>query len=236
MLMNRPAGRRGSLPLAGTFTLAALASVALLAGCANRDSIKVGAIPDDYRTNHPIVISEKETKIDIPVGVQDRGMTGMQRTALDGFISRYDRKAAPVVSILVPTGSANEAAASRVSADFFRRLRANGVPEGHILHQPYQASAQEAPPIRVSYFAMKASTGPCGRWPGDLLDTTQNKHYANFGCSYQNNLAAQIADPADLLGPRKQTPIDAENRSAAIDVYRERGISDEFFSNSEVDY
>ncbi|TGS99095.1 pilus assembly protein CpaD, partial [Mesorhizobium sp. M8A.F.Ca.ET.213.01.1.1] len=54
--------------------------------------------------------------------------------------------------------------------------------------------------------------------------------------SYQNNLAAQMANPADLIGPRKQSDIDAENRGAVIDVYRQRGISDEFLGNSEVTY
>ena len=47
--------------------LAVLAGV-LLGGCAQRDSIVVGAIPDDYRTNHPIVIGEKEQVIE-PLGV-----------------------------------------------------------------------------------------------------------------------------------------------------------------------
>ena len=37
----------------------AAATVALLSGCAKRDSITVGAVPDDYRTNHPIVIAQK---------------------------------------------------------------------------------------------------------------------------------------------------------------------------------
>ncbi|TIX18347.1 MAG: pilus assembly protein CpaD, partial [Mesorhizobium sp.] len=44
------------------------------------------------------------------------------------------------------------------------------------------------------------------------------------------------ANPADLLGPRKQSDIDAENRSKVIDIYRSRGISDEFLGNSEVTY
>ncbi|TIW33178.1 MAG: pilus assembly protein CpaD, partial [Mesorhizobium sp.] len=46
----------------------AVAAAALLAGCAKRDSITVGAVPDDYRTTHPIVIAEKNEKIDLPVG------------------------------------------------------------------------------------------------------------------------------------------------------------------------
>jgi len=90
--------------------------------------------------------------------------------------------------------------------------------------------------VRVSYARLRAHTDQCGRWPEDMLDTSENKHYADFGCSYQNNLAAQMANPADLLGPRKQTSIDAANRSKVIDVYRSRGISGEFLGNSEVTY
>ena len=53
----------------------AAAAVALLSGCAKRDSITVGAVPDDYRTNHPIIIAEKEETLDLPVGASDRGAT-----------------------------------------------------------------------------------------------------------------------------------------------------------------
>ena len=80
---------------------------------------------------------------------------------------------------------------------------------------------------------MRAHTDRCGRWPDDLLETTENKHYANFGCSYQNNLAAQVANPADLLGPRKQTEIDAENRDRVINVYRQSGNG---ATSGEIDY
>jgi pilus assembly protein CpaD len=78
---------------------------------------------------------------------------------------------------------------------------------------------------------MKASVDRCGRWPEDILDTTENRHYADFGCSYQNNLAAQIDNPADLLGPRRQTEIDAENRAVAIEDYKAKDID----FDSEVD-
>ncbi|MEP6563987.1 MAG: CpaD family pilus assembly lipoprotein, partial [Mesorhizobium sp.] len=101
----------------------------------------------------------------------------------------------------------------------------------------YQAGSSEtSAPVRVSYIAVRAQTDKCGRWPDDLTETSENKHYADFGCSYQNNLAAQMANPADLLGPRKSSDIDAENRGAVIDKYRSRGISDEFLGNSEVEY
>jgi pilus assembly protein CpaD len=215
----------------------AVAAVALLSGCANTDSVTVGSVPDDYRTNHPIVISEKNEKIDLPVGASDRGMTRSQRATLLGFLDGYDRSAAPTLTIMAPAGSANEIAASAAARDFARLAARSGVRQSRIVMASYQADASEvSAPVRVSYARLRAHTDRCGRWPEDMLQTTENKHYANFGCSYQNNLAAQMANPADLLGPRRQTTIDAENRGKVIDVYRERAISDEFLSNSEVTY
>ncbi len=216
----------------GAGAMAAAVVAVLLAGCAQRDSITVGSVPDDYRTNHPIIISEKDKTVDIPVGAADRSLTRVQRISLDGFIADYDRRAAPLVSVMVPHGSINQSAASAVAADMVKRLRKSGVPEGRILHQPYDASAHgDNAPIRLVYAEMKASTGQCGRWPKDLMDNADNKHWANFGCSYQNNLAAQIANPADLLGPRKPGDIDGERRNVTIDDYRDRLTT----WNSEVD-
>ena len=215
----------------------AVAVAALLSGCANRDSITVGSVPDDYRTNHPIVLSQQDQKIDLPVGAGDRGMTKSQRETLLGFLDGYDRSAAPVLTIAVPSGSGNEVAARSAARDFARVAAASGISRNRISMLSYQAGGADiSAPIRVSYTSVKAHTDRCGRWPGDLADTSENKHYADFGCSYQNNLAAQVANPADLLGPRKQTTIDAENRGAVIDLYRKRGVSDEFLGNSEVNY
>jgi pilus assembly protein CpaD len=222
-----------------TAPVMAAIAVALLSGCSamKRDSITVGSVPDDYRTNHPIVIAEKEQVLDLPVGASDRGMTGMQKTAIQGFIASYDRSAAPVVRILIPSGAANDVAAADAARDMVHVLKRNGVPGGRISIIPYQASSVEASaPVRISYMAMRAQTDRCGRWPDDILKDADNKHYANFGCSYQNNLAAQIANPADLLAPRKQTEIDAENRDNAIAQYKDRAIAPEFLGTSEVDY
>ncbi|MRX34820.1 MULTISPECIES: CpaD family pilus assembly protein [Aminobacter] len=202
-------------------SLLAAAAVALLAGCANRDSVVVGSIPDDYRTNHPIVIAEKNQTLDIPVGAGDTGITRGQRITFEGYLQHYDRNAAPTLTIMTPAGGANDAAASRTARGLMNVAMKAGVPRNRIAITRYQSEYPEASsPIRVVYAAMRAQTGRCGTWPADIADTTENKLHANFGCSYQNNLAAQIANPADLLGPRKQSEIDAENRNVVIDQYR----------------
>lgn len=207
--------------LARSIVPAVLVATALLGGCANRDSITVGSIPDDYRTNHPIMISQQDKTLDIPVGASDRGMTRAQNQSLAGFLDGYDRAAASVLTISVPSGSANEIAAQSAARGFAKVAAANGVRRDRIAFISYDASAGDvAAPVRVTYSAMRAHTDKYGRWSADVADTSENKHYTNFGCSYQNNLAAQIANPNDLLGPRQQTTVDAGRRSRIIDGYR----------------
>jgi pilus assembly protein CpaD len=219
--IHRPAISRWKASACAT----AIVAATVLAGCAQRDSVTVGAIPDDYRTNHPIVIAEKDQSIDMPVGASDKGMTKMQRVALGGFLQDYDRSASPPLTILIPSGSANQAAATTAARDFARFAQSNGVPRNRISFSSYQAGGADiSAPVRVIYTAMQAQTNKCGRWPDDLTDTAENKHYANFGCSYQNNMAQQIDNPADLLGPRKVTEIDAERRSRTIDDYRDNQL------------
>lgn len=211
--------RRLSLPVLLVLT------ASLVSGCAmvKRDHIEVGSIPDDYRTNHPIVIGETTESIDIPVASNDYRMTRGQRDAVDGFLYRYDRSAAPPVTVMAPSGSANSAAATNVASDIARFLHKSGV--GHVEVVHYAANAPDvSAPVRVSYSAVRATTDKCGRWPEDMLNTSENKHWANFGCSYQNNLAAQVANPNDLIGPRRPGEIDAENRTVAIEDYQAKDV------------
>lgn len=205
------------------YPLAAALGALMLSGCmAGRDHVVVGAVPDDYRTNHPIVVAEKEQVTDIPVAAGDRAMTRQQAEQLAGFLETYDRSAQPTLKMLLPSGSANQRAAERTSAGLARVARANGVPAARISVLSYRAEgADTQPPIRVAFSRVAASAGPCGRWPDDLMKNAENRHYSNFGCAYQQNLAAQVANPNDLVGPRKQGDIDAERRGIVIGDYRQ---------------
>ncbi|MBO6724913.1 MAG: CpaD family pilus assembly lipoprotein [Rhizobiaceae bacterium] len=212
-------------------------SAALLSGCAKRHHITVGSVPDDYRTNHPIVVAERDQVLDVPVGMSTSKLSYGQRQVIAGHLAGYEKESGAALRILVPSGSANAGAASFVADEIADLARAQGVHSGLILISHYTVSQPEtAAPVRVVYAAVTAGTGPCGRWPGDVLDTGENRHYANFGCAYQKNLAAQLDNPMDILGPRQRTEIDPENRSVAIETYKTRGVSEEFRTNSEVNY
>lgn len=230
-------GRTGRRSAVTTAAVIAVLSASLLAGCAKRHHITVGSIPDDYRTNHPIVVAERDQVLDVPVGATAYRLTRAQRAVVAGHLAGYDDESGAAVRILAPSGSLNSGAAAYVAQEIAEIATAEGIHPGLVLISHYSVSDPEtSAPIRVAYAAMTAGTGPCGRWPEDVLNTGENRHYANFGCAYQQNLAAQLENPMDILAPRKRTEIDPENRAAAIEQYKARSVADDFNNNSEVDY
>jgi pilus assembly protein CpaD len=204
--------------------LAALAlTTSTLSGCAmfgQRDHIEVGAIPDDYRTRHPIVIAETQKQMMVPVGNAPRDLTFAEKEVISGFLANYGTQGSGAIYVSTPSNAQNSGAAGNVANQAAQVAQDNGF-GGRIMMSQYNAPAdQPTPPVIISYGAMTASAGPCGKWPEDITPNSENKQYQNFGCAYQNNLAAMIANPMDLLGPRKTGPIDASDRDKVISDYR----------------
>lgn len=201
----------------------ALILAAALSGCAGSpDGMTTSAIKDDYRQRHPIVLTEKEHNIDIPVSASDRHLTTGMRDTIRGFVQDYRAHASGTVEILSPRQSVNALAASALRQQIRRELVTNGIPSGRVVDSYYAAGGpDDAAPIRLRFTATTATTNACGQWPDDLADNAfDNQNYYNFGCATQHNLAAQVANPTDLVSPRAMTPIDADQRSKVINDYR----------------
>lgn len=198
-----------------------LLGLMLLTSCA-RDPITTASVPPDYRQRHPIVLSEAQHSLDIPVAMGDHRLPRAVSENIKGFAQNYRNASTGIIQIQLPQGSANSAAAASMRRQIRQSLVSAGVDAGKIVETSYQAGeANDAAPIRLSFIAMTAMTGQCGEWPEDLSnDTVTNRNWYNFGCASQNNLAAQIANPMDLMGPRGMSPIDAERRSNVIQDYR----------------
>lgn len=205
------------------FTGLVLGTVAVLSGCGSmKDQMSTSAIPDDYRTRHPIMLSEVEHTLDVPIASGDRKLTMSVQDSIAGFAADYLAASTGTIQIMVPHGSPNSGAASGMRKQIRQVLTTRGVPSNRIIETSYQAEANSnAAPVRISYVAITATTNPCGEWPEDLQNNTfSNKNYHNFGCATQSNLAAQIANPMDLVTPRDMAPIDATRRSTVIGLYR----------------
>ncbi|WFU09136.1 CpaD family pilus assembly lipoprotein [Rhizobium sp. CB3090] len=207
--------------------LALIMMAATVSGCAGSpDGMTTSAISDDYRQRHPIVLTEKEHHVDIPVIAGDRRITTGARDTVRGFVQDYKAHASGTVEILAPGGSANAPGVSSFRRQIRQELVASGIPSARIVDSYYQTSGPgDAAPIRLRFMATTATTNACGQWPEDLsANAFDNQNYYNFGCATQNNLAAQVANPTDLIAPRAMSPIDTDQRSKVIDNYRSGNV------------
>jgi pilus assembly protein CpaD len=207
---------------------ALLALSCTLGACSQTTELVTSGIPgDDYRHRHPIAVTEANTSIVVFVGHARGGLSAPQRTDVAGLAQNWVREGTGGIIADVPADPVYGRAAAASYREIRSILMARGVPSSAITQRPYQAEVASAlPAIKLSYPKIKAVAGPCGLWPEDLgpnIDNpgyTENRHYQNFGCATQRNLAAMIDNPADLEQPRPETPAYTPRRSIAFDRYR----------------
>jgi pilus assembly protein CpaD len=171
----------------------------------------------DPAQRHPIIVSHQPSTLTLRVARGSAGMTPQQRANVVEFLSQYrgTTQGNGRLSIGVPSGAPNEVATLQALADLKDLLRDFGLEQSQFTIQAYHSEGERQPPIRVSFARYVAEAPLCAQWPANLAEDARNLPYHNMGCSSQRNIAAQIANPADLLGPRPMGPNSAERRDAA---------------------
>lgn len=196
------------------------AFAALAAGCSTTGTSEVDARDFDHRLRHPILISEEPETLDLPVGMNGPALSPQIEKAIDGYVAEYRKDGNGAITIQVPTGSANEeAAASTGRAVHYALVRA-GVPHGRIHVAPYSVDdPSRMAPLRMSYLRVKAVVPHCGVWPDGSVTDYRNIDYPDYGCAQAQNLAAMVANPADLIRPQPMAPANGTRRAKVITDY-----------------
>ncbi len=205
-----------------------------LAGCQNAGTTEMALYEQDYNRRHPILVSEEPEVVDIEVGMKVRKLSPQIQRRLRSFVLDYRRTGTGSVTVQVPSGSANEIAAVAAGRSAGQTLRKLGVPASRIRIAPYQVDDHgKVAPVRLAFLKLKAKAPECGIWPEDIGRTTTDRSYYNFGCAQQQNLAAMIENPADLVRPRDMTVADGAQRARVIEQYRSGEDSSSSFGTRE---
>jgi pilus assembly protein CpaD len=175
----------------------------------------------DPALTHPIIVSQRPRSMEVRVGRQAHGLTGEQRADITAFADRSRASDAgnSKLVIAVPSGAANEVAAMYAVGEIRQILSERGFSDASIAVEGYRSENRRNPPIHLSYLQYVAQAPDCGTWPTNLARERENTPYLNYGCANQHNLAAMIANPADLLGPRTEGDRVSERRDAVWDKY-----------------
>lgn len=226
--------RQRRLPIARL--ACAFGAALLVAGCyVPRET---ASIPNDYRKRHPITLKEGERTVELLIGNSRGGLAPAQRADVLAFAQAWRRESTGGVIIDQPGGTANEMAASEAVREARSILIAAGIPQHAVQVRPYTVAQGRLATVRLNYSKITAQAGPCGLWPHDLGPSNdpayqENRSFWNLGCSTQRNLAAMVANPADLLQPRGETGSYTPRRTTVIDKYGKGESTSTVYPNAD---
>jgi pilus assembly protein CpaD len=195
---------------------AAVAAILMAGSCAAPVQDINTATMEDGAANHPITVAPSYREMKLQYAPAYSGMLPADAPRFTAFVADYRAHGNGSISLSVPAGPPAGAAISY----FAEAIAATGVPRDHILVSTHQAQGGDFR-VDLNYVVYEAHADSCGDWSENLAYTADNLTPKNFGCSVQRNIAAMVADPRDLLGPRAMDPRDGKRDAVIMDNYEQ---------------
>ncbi|MGU3392157.1 CpaD family pilus assembly protein [Sphingomonas sp. M1A8_2b] len=190
--------------------LASLVPALLLGGCMGTENRGLESV-------HQPVVSRSDYALDL--AVSGGGLASGEQQRLAGWMTTMRLGYGDRVAIDDPAGEAPGARGdvAAVVAQYGLLLS----DDAPVTPAPLTPGA-----IRVVVSRMRAGVPHCPDWSRDATNEVESNTSSNYGCAINSNLAAMIANPADLVrgAPGAETT-DAAVSYKAIDTYRKKAPS-----------
>ena len=182
----------------------------LAAGCSSNSDL--ANLQYDAAANHPITIEPRTSTLILPFAIKAEGLAPRDEHRLRRFATHYLSSGHGALSIVAP-----QSAKTRRQLSFFERdLARFGVSGKRILVGTDGAVAINH--VELRFMTYEAKAPHCGDW-NNVSHTGSNLPMENFGCATQHNLAVMVADPRDLIAPRRLGASDATQRTQMMQKY-----------------
>ena len=204
------------MPNTKEFLRVASLFVALAAGSCATPLVNGGNGPmEDPVVNHPITVEPSFRSLKLAFSAPNAGLMPDDSQHFNDFVADFIAHGNGSISITVPAGRDS----GPTIAYFGERMAAAGVPRDRILVGTRDMVGGDGH-VELGFVSYQASTAPCGDWSQSATYTASNHVMPNFGCAVQHNIAAQVADPRDLMAAQPLASGDAARRAVVYDNYR----------------
>jgi pilus assembly protein CpaD len=193
-------------------------SAAALAGCAGAWNGPEHAMT--IAEEHPIAVDSQTVTLtlDIDAGAD---LSAIDRARLRAFGDSYLNSGHGPLNVAAPSGTSDDRAGEALAAKAREYLNEIGVDYSAMSGAAYRAGDDRGRQLVLSYTRYVATGPACGNWAGLKARDFANLRSPNFGCATQNNIAALVADPHDLVEPTDEASADAMARIRGLKAYRE---------------
>lgn len=209
-------------------SMALLGTALGLLGAAGCASTSASAVPVEYLEGtpldrHPITVSKKTEYLEVILNPADTQLRVTEKDRIRSFVAGYVENGHGPLIMSMPQGSPNAQLSVQAVAEAREIAWEHGVEYKEILGGAYNASSKGAgAPLVLAYTSFRANAPKCESLANqDFADAVSNNEMPTFGCSIRANMAAMIADPADLFGERELEEGDNDRRSTVLGLYRQ---------------
>lgn len=187
-----------------------------LAGCTFPIANGADQLPQ-MNNRFPIKVEPQVASMVVPVGM-DGALQARDVDRVRAFAEIWKARGYGQLSISAEGASAGDASLREVRA----LLAAANIPDASVrVSAQGSGQADKATSVVLTYMTDKAVAESCdANWSENIGEEPRNLPWRDFACASQQNLAALLEDPRDLIEPREQDPADAMRRGTVLDKYR----------------
>lgn len=219
------------------FALLALgASLISLGACA---SSAPTSVPSNYLVGtaldrNEIGVTRRTEFLEIAIDPHAGELSSTDRQKIRSFVGLYAQRGHGPLVLSLPQATANPQLAVTAVAEARAIAWESGIEYDEIAGTAHGAGESYAQPMILAFQIYDAVAPDCAQKSAyDFSDVSSNNNLPTLGCSVRTNLAAMIADPADLLGSRPLDPSDLARREVILEKFRQGEITGAARSDEE---
>ena len=206
-----------------TYVFAAGAA-AVLSACASSAPSNVPAayLEGTALDRNAIDVQKKTEFLEVAIHPQASELSLVDKGNIRNFVASYrDHGHGPLIMSL-PESTANPQLAVAAVAEARAIAYEAGVDYEEISGTSHGEGSMVSEPMILAFQSYEAIAPDCPSLATiDFADMSTNNELPTLGCAVRSNLAAMIADPADLLGTRPLDQGDPLRRSVILQKFRE---------------
>ncbi len=161
----------------------------------------------------------------VALAIHPQGLSPNQKAALADFVRRWQENGGGPIEIGAPGTGVDPALAHRTADEVYAVLTHLGARPAALKIVAYDPAGLANAPVYASFSGLQAEVFDCSKTWDNLTSTGDNRPSTHFGCTVTSNMAAQIADPRDLVRPAPTEPADLARRAVVLAKYRKGEVT-----------
>lgn len=205
--------------------LALACGAALISGC--QSDGPPSHVPVEYfegteLDRHEIGVVAHKEYLEVNLDARDTQLRVSEVMKVRSFLDQYTDVGHGPLVISMPKSAENPQLAVGAVAEIREFAWEAGVDYATILGAAYDASGRSKTPIVMAFKTYKATKPDCPSLAEiDFANAVSNNVLPSLGCAVRTNMAAMIAEPADLLGTRELDEGDLNRWQVQLDLWRQ---------------